>query len=373
MQRLARLGALVLVASALAATSARAQVPVDTFLPAPDQSGFTGFASTRTPGHLGADGTLWLDYALHSLEGKDLGTTGMLLRQRATATAIAQLGLGSRAALAVRAPFVLYQNGDAFGAQALAHAGAGNPALDARVRVYGAGVRPDGTVVDGTALALRAVAFLPLQGARAERSYIRDDAARLDLSATFDVELFGVSAGAAFTYRYRAQRPADDFSEHELKLDGGVRVPLPLIARALPGKVQESILLEVGVASFVDRMFAARVTPVSGRLAYRVSFADVALTLGVGAAFNQALGNPDFRSLLGVGYAPRKHDQDADGIIDRRDACVHLAEDRDGFEDDDGCPDDDNDGDMIVDEDDRCPMDAAEWGRDDDEDGCTDP
>jgi hypothetical protein len=51
---------------------------------------------------------------------------------------------------------------------------------------------------------------------------------------------------------------------------------------------------------------------------------------------------------------------------------VHLPEDRDGFQDEDGCADDDNDGDMIVDEDDRCPNASAEEGRDEDEDGCTD-
>jgi hypothetical protein len=52
---------------------------------------------------------------------------------------------------------------------------------------------------------------------------------------------------------------------------------------------------------------------------------------------------------------------------------VHLPEDHDGFEDEDGCADDDNDGDLIVDEDDQCPLVPAEAGQDDDEDGCTDP
>ncbi len=42
-------------------------------------------------------------------------------------------------------------------------------------------------------------------------------------------------------------------------------------------------------------------------------------------------------------------DRDHDGIVDRRDACRDLAEDHDGFRDDDGCPDTDNDHDGIPD------------------------
>jgi hypothetical protein len=128
-----------------------------------------------------------------------------------------------------------------------------------------------------------------------------------------------------------------------------------------------------GTIGQCGEFFAARRTPVEGRLGYRLGFSDFFLTAALGAAFNPALGNPDLRVLLAFGYSPRAHDQDADGIPDRSDKCVHLPEDRDGFQDEDGCADDDNDGDMIVDEDDRCPLVPAEWGKDEDEDGCTDP
>jgi hypothetical protein len=65
-------------------------------------------------------------------------------------------------------------------------------------------------------------------------------------------------------------------------------------------------------------------------------------------------------------------DRDRDGIPDRKDLCPGDAEDRDGFDDADGCPDLDNDGDGILDMDDDCP-DAAE-DRDGfaDLDGCPD-
>ncbi len=65
-------------------------------------------------------------------------------------------------------------------------------------------------------------------------------------------------------------------------------------------------------------------------------------------------------------------DRDGDGIPDARDACPTLAEDRDGFEDDDGCPDPDNDRDGIPDVEDRCPEDGELRNGLDDDDGCPD-
>jgi len=48
-------------------------------------------------------------------------------------------------------------------------------------------------------------------------------------------------------------------------------------------------------------------------------------------------------------------DRDGDGIPDDFDKCPDEPEDRDGFQDDDGCPDPDNDGDGILDINDQCP------------------
>lgn len=52
-------------------------------------------------------------------------------------------------------------------------------------------------------------------------------------------------------------------------------------------------------------------------------------------------------------------DQDGDGIPDRVDQCLALAEDLDGFQDEDGCPDPDNDGDGVPDLRDDCPLEAG--------------
>jgi len=67
---------------------------------------------------------------------------------------------------------------------------------------------------------------------------------------------------------------------------------------------------------------------------------------------------------------PPPPDSDGDSVIDAEDKCADQAEDIDGFEDADGCPDDDNDGDKIPDTEDSCPDEAENVDGWDDEDGC---
>ena len=66
-------------------------------------------------------------------------------------------------------------------------------------------------------------------------------------------------------------------------------------------------------------------------------------------------------------------DQDGDGILDNVDQCPRVAEDKDGFEDEDGCPDPDNDKDGIPDVSDKCPNEPEDKDGFEDDDGCPDP
>lgn len=52
-------------------------------------------------------------------------------------------------------------------------------------------------------------------------------------------------------------------------------------------------------------------------------------------------------------------DKDNDGLTDDHDKCPEEPEDKDGFQDDDGCPDLDNDSDGVADLQDRCPLDPG--------------
>jgi outer membrane protein OmpA-like peptidoglycan-associated protein len=68
-----------------------------------------------------------------------------------------------------------------------------------------------------------------------------------------------------------------------------------------------------------------------------------------------------------------EEDNDKDGIADASDRCANEAEDMDSFEDADGCPDPDNDADGLADAADKCPSDAEDKDSFEDEDGCPDP
>jgi OOP family OmpA-OmpF porin len=66
-------------------------------------------------------------------------------------------------------------------------------------------------------------------------------------------------------------------------------------------------------------------------------------------------------------------DNDGDGVPDAADKCQKEPEDHDGFQDEDGCPEPDNDGDSIPDAADKCPNEAEDKDGFQDEDGCPDP
>src|SRR4029077_12538590 len=82
---------------------------------------------------------------------------------------------------------------------------------------------------------------------------------------------------------------------------------------------------------------------------------DAYITAGVDIGLSDAVGVPGFRVIAGIGWAPREHDKDHDGVPDDVDQCEDIPEDRDGFEDPDGCPDIQNAQDGTIDRKDAGP------------------
>jgi hypothetical protein len=82
---------------------------------------------------------------------------------------------------------------------------------------------------------------------------------------------------------------------------------------------------------------------------------DVYALGGIDIGLDSAIGVPAFRVVIAVGWNPREHDMDHDGVADDVDQCPEIPEDKDGFEDSDGCPEIDNDDDGIIDSEDACP------------------
>jgi outer membrane protein OmpA-like peptidoglycan-associated protein len=96
----------------------------------------------------------------------------------------------------------------------------------------------------------------------------------------------------------------------------------------------------------------------------------IVLLIGAGTGLVPDYGAPDVRAFAAVGFNPRDDDRDDDGIKDVNDKCPDQPEDKDQFEDEDGCPDPDNDNDGILDADDECPEVAEDIDRWQDLDGC---
>jgi hypothetical protein len=97
---------------------------------------------------------------------------------------------------------------------------------------------------------------------------------------------------------------------------------------------------------------------------------DWVLSAGAGAGIVGDVGSPSFRIFAGVQWTPVFRDADHDGLEDERDKCPALAEDRDGFQDGDGCPENDNDADGIADTKDGCKNAAEDRDGFQDDDGC---
>jgi flagellar motor protein MotB len=108
---------------------------------------------------------------------------------------------------------------------------------------------------------------------------------------------------------------------------------------------------------------------------------DLTLSVGGGAGYNpNAARRDEYQAFLGIAWAPADPkrggvigggaDSDRDGIPDGQDLCPNEPEDKDGFDDEDGCPDLDNDQDGVPDKHDRCPNDAEDRDGFEDDDGC---
>jgi hypothetical protein len=105
----------------------------------------------------------------------------------------------------------------------------------------------------------------------------------------------------------------------------------------------------------------------------RVKLGAFSVLAGLEKGLVAGVGTPNVRATIGIGWAPRVHDRDGDGIPDEVDQCPDLPEDFDGFQDADGCPDGDNDDDGVPDAEDACPNQAGPENPDPKKNGCPVP
>jgi outer membrane protein OmpA-like peptidoglycan-associated protein len=177
-----------------------------------------------------------------------------------------------------------------------------------------------------------------------------------------------VRGGLQLAYRFREDRT---FLNLELRDEILYRTGLDLV---LEPKTLE-LTGELFGALRADAPFADQdVSPLELLVGTRYwMWRDLAATFGFGVGLVKGYGTPEYRVAAGLAWAPLDSDRDGDGILDLDDQCPDQPEDKDGFQDADGCPDPDNDGDGLPDGQDQCPDQPEDLDGFQDEDGCPDP
>ncbi len=362
------LAAALSLALTLPCTAASAQARdgfrIDRLRPPPTSEDGMGVWYARTLGHLVPSVGLVLDYAHAPLVARTTeGERGEVVSNRFLAHVTGALGVLDMLEFHVRVPVAFSASdaptvgGVAFTAPEVVALGDG--ALGGSVSLFSEGRR-------GFSLGLGVEALIPWG---TSTSYASDTefSARGQLLATLALSQVTLAVMAGGLYRpERVISVAHAGSE----LEYAVSILVP----AVPDVVD--VLFEgIGAVSLPEGQThpAPFEALLGGRFRVGSGFAlDLALALG----FSQAPGVPDVRALAGVRWTqppPPIADTDGDGMLDPDDACPTLAEDRDGWQDGDGCVDPDDDADGWMDEDDACPREAEDRDGYSDTDGCPDP
>jgi outer membrane protein OmpA-like peptidoglycan-associated protein len=197
---------------------------------------------------------------------------------------------------------------------------------------------------------------------------------QLAVDRSFDI-LWGIRAGLLFGVKFRPRAEIGNIEiddEIFYRLGGGVGLP-PFL-----GLTPEAIVEITQVSRLTEPFQNREQNPFLASLAIRNPFEvekghQLIATLGTGIGGTRGYGAPDFQLFLGLVYRRYLSDRDKDGIVDDDDFCPDDPEDKDEFEDSDGCPEPDNDKDGLPDTADQCMNDPEDRDQFEDLDGCPDP
>ncbi len=341
------------------------------FEPPTDPKGALYLEPAGTPGGGEWNVGAMVSYAYRSVVLEDAAgnTLAVPLKNQLALDYLASLGIGERIAIGLWLPTVLYQNGDdaqaLTGAGELPHTALGDAAFNAKATLL------PPAELGGFALAALARVTAPT-GNRA--SFLGDGAVTGELRLLGELQLVAIALRATAGARVRgAERTyvGEEFG-HDLPWGLGLSVRPQAFGLDSGGHWTWNAELR-GAFALTPKFASGPQSPVIYGASARYALGEVSLIGGFEAAANAAVGTPLIRGVLGVGWAPRFYDQDKDQIADDDDQCPELEEDRDGFDDQDGCPDWDNDDDSVGDEDDRCPKEREDEDEFQDDDGCPDP
>jgi hypothetical protein len=389
---LAVLSAVAVVASWSRHVAAQTEpsLSVRTWAPSIDPNAGMVLEPIQSPGPwqwtLGA----WLTYAQSPVVLRDDG--GNVLSRPVDhalgADLVAGLGLGQRAAIGVDLPIVLYQDGTT-GLPASTVSGGRVPTSslgDATLLGKGTVVRNDPHGVPlGFGLAILGSVTLPT-GDRASFAGDGSATASLRLLAEYALGAGALRAIAGYSARtgqtiWPNVSPGGATFGDSIPWSLGATLRLKAIAPSLDKDDRQSCELALHgslpagpVAPFGAG--ASLLSPALVAISDRIGighYRDAFLLLGADVGLDQAVGVPLIRGVVALGWAPRSHDRDGDGVDDDQDECPDLPEDRDGIQDEDGCPEDDADSDGVLDTQDVCPLVPGVWWNDVRKNGCPAP
>lgn len=173
------------------------------------------------------------------------------------------------------------------------------------------------------------------------------------------------SALGALVREEAFQQTSNVFFSHELRM--GVGMSVPIWADSDPRTHLDLLAqLQAGTAF---RDFFGRASSTSEAIGgLRLLHASgLVVGLAAGPGITRGFGSPDLRGVLQLGWATPE-----ELVTPTVDPCADTPEDPDGFEDEDGCLDPDNDLDGILDTEDQCPMEPETRNEWQDTDGCPD-
>lgn len=399
-----RLRALLLatITLGMAPLEARAQTPPARVSPSLDLRGFHAstdpaagvfYEPAETPGHLEANGSAWLSYAVASFAVNHATKPEFLsvpIQHSVTGDFVLNVGLFDRAALGLVLPYAIFQSGEEVYGEVgelftdlnIPSQAIGDLAIVGKATL----IAPTSGDHGGFALAARERFTLPTGD---ESSFLGegDVTSETRLLAEYTTRALGfyASAGALFRgeERFACAPPPKVSWQDRCPTRVGQTVPfgfaLRLTPRAFGGDVEGKWV------TFAELFGQFPVAPIHAfqrnqittlELALGARYAierDFSLLMTLGTSVVSGLGTPAGRAILSLSWAPRSHDRDHDGVDDDIDQCRLLAEDRDGFDDEDGCPEGDNDQDTVPDQTDQCPRLREDVDSFQDDDGCPDP
>jgi outer membrane protein OmpA-like peptidoglycan-associated protein len=380
--RAMRVGASIVFLIAVPAFAEEARFPVERFRAAVDANGIIDVDSADVGGHLEVSVGAFANYALNPLVLRNqTERVGALVAHRVGLDVVGAVSVFEWIEVGVDAPMLLFQARDTgevkdavLGADDLSAIGIGDLRVLTKIRV----LRHRDQVVD---LALIPAFTVPTgfagfdTGSRAG-NYVGEGqitfAPEVAVSKAFNGKgpLQGLRLAANVGYRLRPEerKVVNVTIGHELTYRAGlgyrlgVDMPVQLDLTANGGTYAFQPFTSGFEENPLEVLASASFDPVP----------ELRTSVGVGKGILSGFGTPDLRVFVGVRFVPVSEDRDHDGIRNDEDACPDDPEDKDEFDDADGCPDLDNDQDGINDVDDGCvmvPEDPDGWQ---DGDGCPD-